>query len=174
MLLLIALSLSMDAFSLAILYGINNFSGKKEFILSLIVGIFHYIMPIVGNFFGIKIIKFIPININLLITFIFAFIGISMIIDTFKDNVETNQINGIIGMSLFSFSVSMDSFILGIGLKYLFKHIFFSTMVFCVVSFIMTLIGLKFGKIIGTKIGKTANIVGGIILILFGIIYLFK
>ena len=47
-------------------------------------------------------------------------------------------------------------------------------MVFCVVSFIMTLIGLKFGKIIGTKIGKTANIVGGIILILFGIIYLFK
>ena len=39
---LLAIGLSMDAFSLAILYGTLGFTKHKMFILSIIVGIFHF------------------------------------------------------------------------------------------------------------------------------------
>ena len=47
-----AIGLSMDAFSLAIVYGTNGIEKKKAIILSLFVGILHFIMPNVGNILG--------------------------------------------------------------------------------------------------------------------------
>ena len=45
---LMAISLSMDAFSLALAYGTLGMSNKDKIILSLVVGIFHLIMPLLG------------------------------------------------------------------------------------------------------------------------------
>ena len=41
-------------------------------------------------------------------------------------------------------------------------------------SVILTYIGLVFGKKIGLKVGRISNVLGSIILILIGIIYLLK
>ena len=49
--LLIGVSLSMDAFSLALIYGTYGLSRRNEIILSIIVGLFHFFMPLVGLFF---------------------------------------------------------------------------------------------------------------------------
>ena len=48
----IAVSLSMDAFSLSLAYGTLNL--KKKYIkqLSLIVGIYHFFMPLIGLLIG--------------------------------------------------------------------------------------------------------------------------
>ena len=63
---LTALALSMDAFSLAIIYGINQIRLKQAIILSVLVGINHFLFPILGNmlsnflfsdFFNFKIIE---------------------------------------------------------------------------------------------------------------------
>ena len=47
---LMAIGLSMDAFSLAIIYGTNGIDRKKIILLSLVVGIFHFIMPNLGGY----------------------------------------------------------------------------------------------------------------------------
>ena len=62
---LIGISLSMDAFSLALAYGISGITKKEIIILSLIVGIFHFCMPLIGLALGIFIenISFIAFNI---------------------------------------------------------------------------------------------------------------
>ena len=49
---LIGLSLSMDAFSISIIMGLRNNMWNKGFISSLFFGIFQFIMPILGFYLG--------------------------------------------------------------------------------------------------------------------------
>ena len=49
---IIAISLSMDAFSLALAYGTLQLPPKRIFLLTIIVGIYHFIMPIIGRLMG--------------------------------------------------------------------------------------------------------------------------
>ena len=49
---LVGISLSMDAFSLSLVYGTNGMNKRNEIILSVIVGLFHCFMPLFGGFFG--------------------------------------------------------------------------------------------------------------------------
>ena len=49
---LMAISLSMDAFSLSLVYGTFGIDKKNKILLSLIVGCFHFVMPLFGMFIG--------------------------------------------------------------------------------------------------------------------------
>ena len=49
---LIALSLSIDAFSLALIYGTQGISKRDKIILAIIVGMYHFIMPLIGLSIG--------------------------------------------------------------------------------------------------------------------------
>ena len=53
----LAIALSMDAFSLALCLGTLNFSYKKMLMISVAVGIFHFIMPIIGMYIAEIILK---------------------------------------------------------------------------------------------------------------------
>ncbi len=61
---LLAISLSLDAFSLALSYGIFNIEYKIKLKTSLITGIFHFIMPLIGNKFGNILISIIKIKVK--------------------------------------------------------------------------------------------------------------
>lgn len=160
----------MDAFSLALIYGMNKLERKREILLSIIVGIYHFIMPYLGNNIGSIIFRYIPVNPNIIVTAIFMIIGIEMILD----KKEEFKINGILDILLFGLAVSIDSFGAGIGLNYLTNHTILSIIYISIISFILTYIGLVFGKYISIKLGKISNIIGGIVLILLSIIYIFK
>ena len=60
--LVIAISLSMDAFSLSLAYGTLNLKEKDIHALSFTVGIYHFIMPLFGIMVGTIILKFLPLN----------------------------------------------------------------------------------------------------------------
>ena len=59
---LLSISLSMDAFSLSLCFGTLNLSYKKIFTFSLIVGIFHFMMPLLGMNLGDIMLKYILID----------------------------------------------------------------------------------------------------------------
>ena len=96
-----------------------------------------------------------------------------MVVDILKNEAH-NPITNIFGMLFFGLAVSVDSFGVGMGLKLITSHLLSSCLIFSLISFIMTYIGLTFGKKIGIRVGNIANIIGGIILIILGIIYMFK
>lgn len=173
LILVIAVSLSMDAFSLALIYGMFNFTKKEEITLSLIVGLYHFFMPLLGYNFGNIIFNFIRINPNIIVTIVFTIIGIEMILDAFK-NEEKSKLNGYIEMLSFGFAVSIDSFSTGIGIKAITNNLLPTFLTFSIVSGSFTYIGLILGKKISDKIGKISNIIGAVILIVIGITYLFK
>lgn len=167
----IAVSLSMDAFSLSLAYGTLNL--KKQYInkLSIIVGIYHFIMPLLGLTIGNIILKLLPINPNIIVTIVLSFIGIEMIIDSFKkeDNIKIMTLKEMI---LFGLAVSIDSFSVGIGLKAITNNYILSVLSFSLSSFIFTYIGLNIGKKINNLIGKISTLIGGITLLIIGIIYI--
>jgi putative Mn2+ efflux pump MntP len=170
-LIIIAISLSMDAFSLSLAYGTLNL--KKDYInkLSLIVGIYHFVMPLLGFTIGKMILKIIPINPNIIVAIVLSFIGIEMIIETFKKE-ESIKIMPLKEMLLFGLAVSIDSFSVGIGLTAITDKYIKAPLLFSIASFIFTNIGLKIGKRINEIIGKISTLIGGITLIIIGITYL--
>lgn len=171
-LIIISISLSMDAFSLAIIYGTVGLEKKMTNLLSLMVGTFHFFMPILGSVVGIFLLEsFIP-NPDLLIGIIFTILACEMLFGIKDlDNSKAN-ITGIYQALLFAFSVSIDSFSMGIGLGLHEENIILCGLLFSVFSFLFTKLGLDFGRKLTIKFGKIANIVGSIILLILGIKYL--
>ena len=168
--LLIGISLSMDAFSLAILYGTLQNEVRHNLVLSFLVGIFHFFMPLIGIYFGNIITKY--INPSYVTSIIFIFIGLSMIVDTFKEE-KSIKILKFAEMFVFAFAVSVDSFSLGMGLNIFTKKYFLSSLCFSICSLIFTLLGLSLGNKISNKIGAVSTLIGGIILSSIGLIVLF-
>lgn len=168
--LVIAISLSMDAFSLALAYGTLKLDKKQIKQLSIIVGIFHFFMPLFGMVIGSTIFHLLPIKPSLIVFIILCFIGIQMIIESFKEN-RCIALMSFGQLLLFGFAVSVDSFSVGIGLKAINENYILCACLFSLSSFIFTYIGLLLGKKISLLIGKTSTIIGGIILIIIGLLY---
>lgn len=167
---LVAISLSMDTFSLSIIYGTLNLSKKKILFLSSLVGIFHFFMPFLGNLIGSIIIENIPINSSIIVGIIFSIIAIQML---FQRN-QVYDSTKVISFFLFAFTVSIDSFSVGIGISAITNNFIFAYLIFSITSFLFTYIGLRFGKKLNEKFGHLSTIIGSIILIALGIYYIVK
>ncbi len=166
--LVIGICLSMDAFSLALIYGIQGIKEKPKLILSVIVGIYHFIMPLIGMTFGIILTNINILSIDLISSIILIYIGIDLIISNYKkeEKIELNKT----GFFIFGLSVSLDSLTIGIGLKAITNNYILSSVIFSVTSLLFTYIGLSIGNVIGNKVGNYSKTIGGIILILIGLI----
>ncbi len=171
--LIIGISLSMDAFSLALIYGTQSISKRNKIILSIIVGIYHFVMPLLGVFLGNIILKYLVINLSIVVSIIFLFIGIEMIISSIKEDSHDFVVS-IFGFLIFGLSVSIDSFTTGIGLNVINNNYLEVSSIFCIVSGSFTYLGLILGNKLGSIFGKLSTIIGGVILIILGIIYFFR
>lgn len=167
-LLLIAIALSMDTFSVSLSLGTANIPIKKGIFLSTVVGLMHFIMPILGMLVGNIILKIIPFNHDFLVGIIFLVLSFKMIYDIFFENNDSICLN-YLGIFLFSLSVSFDAFTTGIGLLVLTKNIFLATSIFMITSFTFTLTGIVLGKYVNQKIGKVSSIIGVLILFIMAL-----
>ncbi len=166
----IAVSLSMDAFSLSLAYGTLGIPRKQIYLLSIIVGVFHFFMPIIGMNIGGAILNFFKINPNLIVCVVLSLIGIQMIYESFKQQEEL-KVMKTIELFLFAFAVSLDSFSVGLTLTSISENYLFSALIFAICSSFFTFIGLLLGNKIKKSVGKISTIFGGIVLIIIGLVY---
>ena len=168
---IIAISLSMDAFSLALAYGTSSLTKKEINTLSTIVGLYHFFMPIFGMLLGKFIINIVHIGGDLIVLLIFSFIGINMIIESFtkEDKIDNMKLGEMI---LFGLAVSIDSFSVGIGINNINNNFLLCSLIFSIISAFFTFLGLILGSKLNQLVGKISTIVGGITLIILGIIYI--
>ena len=170
---LVGISLSMDAFSLALVYGMQGLSKKEEIELSVIVGIFHFFMPLLGLSLCNLLYSYFIFNLNLVVGIIFGIIGLEMIISSFRES-DTKILVSLWGFLLFGLSVSIDSLTTGIGLKAISDDYLEVSTIFMLCSGIFTYIGLKFGNKISDRFGRGATIFGGFILVVLAFYYVFR
>ena len=161
-LILIGLSLSIDAFTLSMAYGLLNIPKKQIILTSLSVGLFHFFMPLIGFSINTKLDKYININEKLVLTIILILIIIEMI-KSFNEEKEYHEFK-ITTILTFSFLVSIDAFTLGLGLEYITNDICLASLIFMTLSSIFTFLGFNLGKYTRTKFEKYSKLVSIIVL----------
>ena len=171
--LLIAISLSIDSFSLSLSYGMSGISKKSIITTSIVVGLFHFFMPLIGYLIGIPLFEYTLLKPKYILFFIFLIISIDMIICFFDQKQEIKTLN-LLGIIIFAFSVSFDSLSVGLGISYLYDNIIIAVTTFCIVSMFFTYIGFILGKKVSNIIGKWSFLVGAITLFLYSILVLTK
>lgn len=165
-----AIGLSIDAFSLAVIYGMNQISRKKIITLSILVGIFHFLMPYIGNLIGINLLTVFVDKANFIAGAVFLIIAIEML-SSLKEEEKIMSLSKIYHLIFFAFTVSLDSFSVGIVLSLEHEHIITAGCVFSIVSATFTYLGLKLGKFMSKKYSNKATIVGAWILIILSLKY---
>lgn len=169
--LLIAIALSMDTFSLSLGLGTYNLPKKKIITISITVGIMHFLMPFLGDILGGKIVQFFSLNHNFFLGCILLFIAANLLFEMRKEEKISLDLS-FLGIFLFAFGVSIDAFSTGLGLSAITKNKINAMLVFSVVSFFFTWFGLQVGKIASNRLGKKATILGLILLIYLGLTHI--
>ena len=169
--LIVAISLSMDTFSLSLSYGMLNISKNNILKISICVGIFHFFMPLLGDLFGEIIFRFIPVDEKALIGIIFLTISVDILFSLFKEK-EISPIKTIIDIIMFSLTVSIDSFATGMCLDIFGMSSFYTVSIFMIISFFFTYLGLSLGYVIHNKIGKISELIGLTLLMILSFFYL--
>jgi len=159
----------MDAFSLAVSFGTLEFSLKKCFLISFIVGVFHFFMPLIGSVVGNSFINLLQINTHFLSGIIFSYIAIQMIKEFKSEDNETFNMN-FLGTIMFALGVSLDSF--GVGFTFNSSILFLvkTTTIFAICSFLFTFLGLYLGRLINKLIGYYAVLFGAVIMVILALI----
>ena len=170
--LLISIGLAMDAFAVSVCKGLamKKMSWKKAIIIGLYFGAFQAIMPTIGFFLGTTFERFIT-NVDHWVAFILLVgIGINMVKEAFdKESENKNDNVDVKTMLVLSIATSIDALAIGITFACLKIHIVMSVITIGLITFIISVIGVKIGNRFGHKYEKKAEIMGGVILILLGI-----
>lgn len=170
---LLALALSMDAFAVSVSMGMTTKLKPKEALISASsFGLFQGSMPLLG-FLASLTFKNIIDNYSYIIAFILlSFIGIKMIYETYKERntaADENISFSIKTLFILSIATSIDAFAAGISLTAININIYISILSIAIITFLVCLIGIYFGKKVGCLFKHKAQILGGVVLIAIGI-----
>ena len=167
---LIAISLAMDAFAVAISKGLSSkkFDINKALLVGAYFGFFQGLMPLIGYFVGSTFQKFITSVDHWVVFALLLLVGIGMILESFK-NEEENDDLGFKIMLVLSFATSIDALAIGISFSFFEINIYLSALIIAFITFIISFIGFIIGNRFGNKYEKISKVIGGIILILIGI-----
>jgi manganese efflux pump family protein len=171
-LLFLAFALGLDAFSVSLGLGMQRLRLKRIALIGTVIGLFHIMMPFIGIVFG----KLISEQIGHLTTFVGALlligIGAQMFFSAFSDQIKIIQPIGT-GLFLLALSLSIDSFSVGLSLGISGIKTAFSLILFGMISAVLSWIGMLIGKKVHGYLGVYSELLGGSILIAFGMRLLF-
>jgi putative Mn2+ efflux pump MntP len=173
-LLLIAVGLSMDAFSVSICKGLTTkkFSWRVALVCGLWFGFFQVLMPIIGYFLGAQFQEMIEAYDHWIASGLLALIGANMIREALSNKEEVTSVNDSLGfktMFLLAIATSIDALAVGISFACIQVQLWSSVLIIGVTTFLFSVLGVKIGNVFGSKYEKSAGITGGIILILIGL-----
>ncbi|MCR5823160.1 MAG: manganese efflux pump MntP family protein [Lachnospiraceae bacterium] len=176
--LLTGISLSMDAFAIAICKGLGmtKVNKKRAVVIALFFGGFQALMPLIGWFLGSRFEKYIERFGHWIAFGLLLFIGTKMIVEAVKENEEEDEGGekdaplDIKELLLLSVATSIDALAVGVTYGILPDHpIFYAVTVIGLSTFVICIGGVFVGNIFGHKYEKKAQIAGGAILVLIGV-----
>ena len=171
----IALALAMDAFTVSVGISLRPEKGdmRQAMRLSFSFGFFQFIMPILGWLAGTKVLPLIQAFDHWVAFGLLLIIGCRMIRESLRTQKKPKQEkrDPTKGWSLLILSIatSVDALAVGLSFAAIGMEILKPSMLIGVVAFLMTLLGTKLGPILGQIVGRRAEFIGGLVLIVIGI-----
>ena len=170
---ILAVGLGVDAFSVAIGIGASN--DKKSWApvlrLAAAFGIFQFIMPIIGWLAGLTVVEIIASFDHWIAFSLLTLVGGKMIWEGFEKESDVGKADQTRGwpLLLLSIATSIDALAVGFSFSILKNPILFPAVIIGIVSFVMTTVGMIFGKVLAKLFGKKVEIFGGLVLIAIGV-----
>jgi len=169
---ILAIVLGIDAFSVALAVGACSCTFRQVFRLSFHFGLFQFFMPILGWLLGRNVVSLIE-NYDHWVAFALLFlIGAKMIYEAFHHKPEERTSKDRTrkwSLVALSFATSIDALGAGIGMGILNSSLLYPCAIIGITAATMTLIGMKLGNVISSIIGSRMEAVGGFVLILLSI-----
>ena len=176
--LLIAVSLAMDAFAVALSAGTSGHGQKMlpALRLSFYFGFFQFLMPIVGWFAGRHIEQLIHDYNHWVVFGLLAFVGGHMLYEAIQREEHELPVDPTRGVRLLTLSVatSIDALAVGLSLGMLRISIWYPSVVIGVVTAGLSLLGVNLGNRLRGGLCRRMELVGGVVLILIGLRILFS
>ncbi len=90
------------------------------------------------------------------------------------ENEDPSQHHGFWKLALTGFATSIDAMAVGIGLAFMDVHIGVMAAVIGLCTLTMVTAGIMLGRVLGSMVGKRAEIIGGVILVIIGATILYE
>lgn len=171
--LVMAVALGMDAFSLGIGIGLKGVRVRDVLKLSAIISIFHVLMPLGGMITGQYVSGLLGGIATSAAGGLLLLLGGHMVYSSLRgEAVDSIDHRTTSGMLVFSFSVSIDSFSVGVSLGMFSAHVLLTVLLFGFFGGLMSVFGLMLGRRASRSLGGYGEALGGVILFAFGLLFL--
>lgn len=172
----LAIALGTDSFSVCLGIGTTGVRSNSILRISTIIGIFHIVMPLIGLMLGELLGKLAGNIAGSIGAVILILLGAKIIWENIRPGNEEMNFNyaSLGGTLLLAFSVSLDALSIGFSLGALGMPLTLAIVIFGLVAFLMSGLGLILGRQLSTLIGQRAEMTGGVILIALGLYALFR
>ena len=181
--LLIAVSLSMDAFAVSVSSAActKNLTRFHMIRASFAFGLFQFLMPLAGWFIGSSFSSYISSFDHWIAFALLAFVGGKMLIEVVQewkespdacpvDEEETKRdLSSKRIVLLLAIATSIDALAVGMSFSVIGRAALLPSVIIGFVTFIICLSGFFFGKKLGIIFGRYAQLAGGIVLIGIGV-----
>ncbi|MBR2189466.1 MAG: manganese efflux pump [Eubacterium sp.] len=171
-LVLLAVGLAMDAFAVSICKGLamRKPVARPAAVIGLWFGGFQALMPLLGFLLGSSFLFLIQ-SIDHWVAFgLLALIGCNMLREAGKEDGDgQNADTGFVTMLLLAVATSIDAFAVGITFAALQVNIIAAVLLIGGITFVISAAGVFIGYAYGSRYRKSAEIAGGIILIIIGL-----
>lgn len=169
---MIGVGLAMDAFAVAVGKGLSlkKMQWKIAIIVGVYFGVFQALMPLGGYISG-RVMGEVITSFSGIITFgLLCFVGGKMIREAFENEANEEVSNlGFWSMIVLAIATSIDAFAVGITFAFYELNIWLAIFLIGMITFLLSMVGVKIGNVFGDRYEKGAQIFGGIILIVIGI-----
>lgn len=170
---LIAIGLSFDTFAVSVSTGLslNSIRFWQAVRIAVLFAFFQALMPFMGWLLGKQIEQMLS-NYDHWIAFVLLLIlGLKMIFESFKTETKKNDLafpkpSILIGMAI---ATSIDALVVGISFAFISINIYWSILIIGFITFLVAMLGMLFGKTVGSKFGNKMEFFGGLILIGIGL-----
>lgn len=168
-----AVALGMDAFSLGIGIGLKGIRRFDVLRLSAIIALFHVLMPLGGMVMGQYVGELLGGIATSAAGALLLLLGGHMVYSSLRgEAVDSIDHRSALGTLVFSFSVSIDSFSVGVSLGMFASHMFVTVLMFGAAGGLMSVLGLMLGRHVSRSLGGYGEAFGGVILFGFGLIFI--
>lgn len=167
----IALGLSMDAFAVAICKGLamSKITFRKSLIVGLWFGGFQGLMPLFGYLLGVQFKDSITAIDHWIAFILLGLIGFNMIREALsKEEEKASDSLAFNDMLVLAIATSIDALAVGVTFAFLQVNIVPAICFIGVITFTLSMVGVKIGNVFGVRYKSKAELAGGIILILMG------
>ncbi len=169
----IAFGLGLDAFSLAVAFGMchNVCTLDMRFRLAFSFGFFQFFMPLAGFFTGMQIAALVEAFDHWLVLAVLGSVGLKMVRDALSKENGIPPVDFSRGLPLLFASVatSIDALAVGFSLALISDRIILPAFIIGVVACCMTLVGVEVGNRVGRRFVSRPELVGGLAIVAIGV-----